>query len=132
MSLCVQKIDASLNLLQEKRKPRGKADRHLLHSFLPAFSPSYVCLPLNEDMQPATASVLDLSRTVLITEEKNNSYNSTGKAVCPLCLCPCAHVPLCLVPTTPPLLECVPHMADQTPNKWHLLVCLAWYSLCIQ
>ncbi|XP_073448419.1 sushi domain-containing protein 3 [Aquarana catesbeiana] len=30
-------------------------------------------------MQPATASVLDLSRTVLITEEKNNSYNSTGQ-----------------------------------------------------
>ncbi|XP_075689993.1 sushi domain-containing protein 3 isoform X1 [Rhinoderma darwinii] len=30
-------------------------------------------------MQSATASVLDLSRTVLITEEKNNLYNSTGQ-----------------------------------------------------
>ncbi|KAM4021561.1 sushi domain-containing protein 3 [Anomaloglossus baeobatrachus] len=30
-------------------------------------------------MQSATASVLDLSRTVLITEEKSNLYNSTGQ-----------------------------------------------------
>ncbi|XP_040263406.1 sushi domain-containing protein 3 isoform X2 [Bufo bufo] len=29
-------------------------------------------------MQSATASVLDLSRTVLVTEEKNNLYNSTA------------------------------------------------------
>ncbi|KAG8550883.1 hypothetical protein GDO81_028952 [Engystomops pustulosus] len=30
-------------------------------------------------MQSATASVLDLSRTVLVTEEKSNLYNSTGQ-----------------------------------------------------
>ncbi|XP_066450689.1 sushi domain-containing protein 3 isoform X1 [Eleutherodactylus coqui] len=30
-------------------------------------------------MQSATASILDLSRTVLVSEEKNNLYNSTGQ-----------------------------------------------------